>query len=166
VARALLLVSLILALVPIDGCARDRVERGLPLLNDFQSLESPDSVRARLEAQGVSWNVLEDTRLPDSDTRPPYALLRWGVPRYEVAGISGTLELVFFNDRLGRAEFTPENPAAFRKAVAGELPELGGRVQDGDRLVESIARAEGAESLRWDDVRVMQALREWLRQYS
>jgi hypothetical protein len=166
VARVLLLACLTLMVVFISGCSRERIEVGVPLLDDFQSLESPASVATRFEAQGLSWIVLEDTRLPDSDARPPYSLLRWSVPRYEAAAVVGHLELVFFNGRLGRVEFSPESAAVFREAIAAGLPEPGGRAQDGARLVESITRAGALEIFRWDDVRVMRELREWIRHYS
>lgn len=150
----------------LAGCRKDREwpSRLIDKTYSYQSLE-----RVQRETGIRSWNTLEDRRPLPSDTRPPFRIFRISVPDYTDLGYKGELRLMFFNDRLMRVAFYPEDLAGYKQAVQEKE---GFRFSDADDA--DIGRDThvwiGKELdkrmyIGWEDKRLKKEYDDWVRQY-
>lgn len=152
-----------------------RLEPRLELLDGLRSFDSEDSIRGPLEAVGLEVQRRELSR-PWSERYPTRQLVTLSVSNYQLLGVSGELNLEFFNDRLMEADFRPDDPASFAPRLHKALPGLErGRtgqaeLVDGDLRVWSnvdLARSRVGGSLRtealvlWQDLRLIRQRDDW-----
>ncbi|HEX4895739.1 MAG TPA: hypothetical protein VFV11_05350 [Solimonas sp.] len=152
----------------------------VPILSDYQSYQSVDTVVRALEKAGYK-PELESRHARVPRDVPPNNLDVVHVKLYKHLGHEGELELQFFNDRLFQADFEPAKPDDYRKALRKALPALkrepNGRseLREGPLRVASsldLAVSEVGKALRtrgfvlWQDLRLAEQRMEWDRKYA
>jgi len=80
------------------------------LLEDFYSYSTVETVRSKVRARGLEWNVLEEPTSPPSRAKPFYIAK---VPNFSHLGVTGDLSFFFVRDRLVRIQFVPPDPRAY-----------------------------------------------------
>ena len=84
------------------------------LLGDFYSYSTVETVRSKVQARGLQWNVLEEPTSPRSRAKPFYIAK---VPNFSHLGVTGDLSFFFVRDRLMRIQFVPPDPRAYWDAL-------------------------------------------------
>lgn len=105
---------------PPDYSAYLRVEEVREkLFGGFSSYDSERSVARQLHHAGYEWTA-ERTHIEGTYNYPPYKLDLLVVRDYQDRGITGKLVLEFFNDRLLRASFVPQDPGKYYLRVQAD----------------------------------------------
>jgi hypothetical protein len=107
---ALAAVALVIAWIAV--AAASGRGRAIPLWGGFVSRASIAEVQAMIPA-GLVVTTIEDSKLPDGDPRPAFAVLKQSVAAWRHDGFPGDLGLEFWNGLLHRVEFRPADPAAY-----------------------------------------------------
>jgi len=76
--------------------------------------------RTRREMGYKAWETVEDRRPLVSDKRPPFRLLVIRVPEFKDHGVTGSLVLWFYNDRLMKTQFYVANIKDYLKVAADD----------------------------------------------
>lgn len=105
---------------PPDYSAYLRVEEPREILFEgFRSYDSERSVARQLYQAGREWTA-ERTHIEGTFNYPPYKLDTLVLREYKDRGITGKLSLEFFNDRLVRASFVPQEPYKYYLRVQAD----------------------------------------------
>jgi len=150
----------------------------VPFFAGLRSYDTPDSVKAKLDAAKASYTV-ESVRPPKSSKHPPRDRDTIVANAYLHLGEQGKLTLEFFNDRLYEATFIPTEPAAYAPKLAREphfKPDKNGRAEKvlGSLRVASnvqFSTTDVGKNLQtkpyviWQDLRLVAQLDEWDRRF-
>ncbi len=162
---AVLLLASVLALSVGCKSSGGNPSRLIGDLYSYQSLQ-----RVQRETGIRSWMTLEDRRPLPSDTRPPFRILSIAVPGFKDSGYTGELHLTFFNDRLMRAAFYPDDIEGYKRAVEREQGfEFGGDEGaniDRDTHVWVGKEVGGRMYVGWEDKTLKREYDAWVRQYT
>lgn len=155
---------------------QDRVS----LMLQFPSYSGVDAIFRALQKQGLEPEQHSfHSKVPPGV--PPRELDSLRLSAYTHLGVSGSLELQFFNDRLYQAEFEPEDPERYRQALRRALPALkpqrSGRAElrQGSLRVASsldLSLSEVGQALHtrpfvlWQDLRLVQQRDAWDREFA
>lgn len=155
---------------------RDRVT----LMLQFPSYSGVDAIFQVLQKQGLDPEQHSfHTKVPPGV--PPRQLDSLRLASYTHLGVSGSLELQFFNDRLYQAEFEPADPESYRHALRRALPQLkpqrSGRAElrEGSLRVASsldLSLSEVGQALHtrpfviWQDLRLVRQRDAWDREFA
>jgi hypothetical protein len=144
-------------------------EPGIPLLLDvdtFVSYSSEQSVRAALAPTPITDL---DRSENDETLQPPYTLARLGVASFEHLGMTGELNLVFFNDRLESVWFFPEDVTAYTSTLKRRGVTIVDNLEDahGGLLYVTINQnPEGRQYVNWSDRRLVKQAVRWMMRYA
>jgi hypothetical protein len=157
-----------------------RVEaQRVALMDAFQSYESLDTVKQRLDAAGMQWS-LEQRHLRAERKDPPYDLDTITVASTKHWGVGGNLELEFFNDRLYGVTFRPEQARDYltqmnrqklglERTHPGLSESTSGFLRVSSNIpyaVSEVGRQLSTEPyMRWEDTRLSGQLARWYETY-
>lgn len=101
----------------------ERKEAGTVLIANLESGVSPEEARAAIAelAPADRWEVVETSDLPPGDHRPRFSILRIRQEGVVHAGVTGTIELEFFNERLMLVKFYPAELKPYLTNMATKL---------------------------------------------
>lgn len=140
------------------------------LIAPFDSYESIQVVHARIKEMGFTWNVLEDNQtVSESYWRPPFHSYVMSIDGFSDLGRKGTLWLDFFNDRLMKTVFYPDDFPAYRAAVEKMYPALqgGASATIAPHVNLFIARDyKERDYIAYEDIRLREQLNLWIRRYA
>jgi hypothetical protein len=113
--------------------------------------------------------VIEDRKPLTSDTRPRFQIYTIAVPYFH-RGVQGRLVLHFFNDRLMRTQFYPQDIDAYESALFAQES-----VNFNDQKESFISPAtkvwigkdeKGAKYVGWVDKNLKAEMDDWIKKYS
>jgi hypothetical protein len=134
------------------------------LWGDIESYQSIGEFGAYVQKRGYEWKTLMKSGLDTRGVRPPYVIHSVVVERYTLKSIRGRLVAVFFNDRLMRLIFVPEDIEACAKVLLGcawqTIPKEGLVISPHVR-----ARVLAGEVIL-SDMRLEEEQRIWISRYS
>ncbi len=147
----------------------------VPMLDNFSSYDKVEKVKQILTAAEYVADFRRD-RKPRSKKYPPRDLDTLVVDGYKHLGVSGRLELVFFNDHLFMAIFDVSKAVPYAEALNRAEPmlkrdKLGtAEYVDGNRRVLTnvyftagpVGRAAGSQAwAMWQDMQLVKLRNEW-----
>jgi hypothetical protein len=141
------------------------------VIGDFRGGSAPDAARNQLKSRGFNSGWTENNKTnPDDSSRSRHDFLEMKGP-FSDLGVTGQLELTFFNDKLMDAQFIPSEADRYFKALSrhlGKLPENPGRPQ---RISAEVAFTyyrdpDGSIRFYWDYLPVSKEWRDWVAKYS
>jgi len=131
----------------------------------------PDVVRDHLRSRGFNLGWVENSKTnPDDHIRPRHDFLEVKGP-FSDLGITGQLELTFYNDRLMDAQFIPSESARYFGLLSqrlGRLPESPGKSQriSAEVTLTYFRDPNGSIRFKWDYLPVSQEWKDWIARYS
>jgi hypothetical protein len=141
------------------------------VIGDFRGGSPPDAARTQLRNRGFNSGWTENSKAnPDDRSRPRHDFLEMKGP-FSDLGVTGQLELTFFNDRLMDAQFIPsESERYFRllSQLLGKLPENPGTPK---RISAEVALTyyhdpDGSMRFYWDYLPLSKEWKDWVAKYS
>jgi hypothetical protein len=140
------------------------------ILPGLWSYSSASEVGSTLQAAGYTWRVIDERSNDPGDPRPAFTMLQWAVDRYRVSEFNGTLQLEFFNDRLVRATYYPDDPTKFQQ----EATKIGWADEGSMEVTRESGRVRvrrgtdhtGRSFFAFEDVHLLDELEAWVRRYS
>ncbi|MEK6806282.1 MAG: hypothetical protein AABY95_06510 [Pseudomonadota bacterium] len=147
----------------------------VPFLDNFSSYDNLEKAREMLSAAGYTADFSRN-RKPRSRKYPPRDLDTLTVGGYKHLGVTGRLELVFFNDNLYMAIFDVSKAGPYAEALNQAEPHLKrdklgtAEYVDGNRRVLTnvyftagpVGRAAGSQGwAMWQDLKLVQLRNEW-----
>lgn len=162
-------VILVCAVSAISGCNNaQNVEPNL-LLPGIRSHMSSEEVRKQIVKPSARWSVIEDTKTPVDDKRPPFHLLRVAIGAYSDLDEPGALHLQFFNNRLISATFYPKDAANYLvrlKEKRGIVVSLAQKSGVHGVSIHYATDFRGQPYIEYADEALQQELNSWIRRYS
>lgn len=136
------------------------------LINGIESFSPINKVEVLKNAS--SMEVLEDTKLPEGDKRPPFSIYSVSIP-YRHFDVAGNLHLSFLNNRLMNTWFYPSDQKADLNALKNNDIDL---IIDNERKISKYVRVWKYKNFNnklyvaWEDIRLRKELNDWIRSYS
>ncbi|MBW8000657.1 MAG: hypothetical protein FVQ80_01370 [Planctomycetes bacterium] len=142
---------------------------GEKLFDEFESYKSSSQIKASIP-DNYLWQVIEDSNSAINDTRPPCNGPVVSLKSYRYNGYSGELVLVFFNDRLMRCVFYPEDVERFEKFLIKNLKikKLFGKKVSISRNIRLSYHVDykNRPYFSWEDKRLQKEEDAWIMRYS
>ena len=140
------------------------------LIDEYTSYQSIKSVRKALIDSGYSWQIFEDSKLPDNDRRPPFNIFTILVKNYKSIDHSGELRLTFFNNRLMSTWFYPVDLNGYLLSLKSKKNiDLSGSDEVKFSTFTSVWKHEDFENrmyVGWVDTRLRDESNRWISKYS
>ena len=130
---------------------------------------TPDEASNRFPSGLLPWEIVEDSKLPEGDTRPPFDILTVSVGHFEHLHQVGELRLDFFNRRLVSTWFFPQDGQAFLATLRAHGIDLIGRHELSVAPYTRIWTAKdyrGKMYVAWEDTRLRNQSNRWIERYS
>lgn len=136
------------------------------MIEGFESYASIQEVTAKLP-KDLEVAVVASTSLAQNASQPPYKMHTISVAPYEHLNHLGTLQLIFFNDRLVQSAFYPEKFKTYISALekTGLMLELGTEAVRGNTLIWQGKDDDQYRFVGWADKRLRQQQQRWLVRY-
>ncbi len=148
----------------------DTVDNPTGLLDNIESYQSIAASRAHFIEKGKKWRVVEDSRSPRPTSRPRFNIYAAKIDEYVHLGHTGSLELIFFNNRLMSTFFFPDDSAAYLRSLKlKEHIDLVSRDEVNYSKNTRVWKARDFRSLfyvAWEDTRLAEEQSAWIRRYS
>lgn len=141
------------------------------MIGDFRGGSPPGAVRNPLRSRGFNSGWTENSKPnPDDSSRPRHDFLEMKGP-FSDLGVTGQLELTFFNDRFMAAQFIPSESERYFGLLSqrlGKLPENPGTPK---RISAEVALTyyrdpDGSMRFYWDCLPVSKEWKDWVAKYS
>jgi hypothetical protein len=163
-----LLVAVLCCFVGVGvSCQRHSSE----VVGELHGGSVPDAVRNQLRSGGFSSGWTEKSKTnPDDHFRPRHDFLEMQGP-FSDLGVTGQLELTFYNDRLMEAQFIPSESERYFGLLSqrlGKLPRDPGTPQGISTKVTLTYYPDPNGSIRfyWDYLPVSKEWKNWVAKYS
>ena len=140
------------------------------LMSPLESYQSVKDVQGDLKIKGDAWEVIEDRKPLVSDTRPLFQTYTVALPTYFHRGVQGRLVLHFYNDRLMRTQFYPQDMDAYRSALEREDKLTFDDQQE--TFIDPATKVwvgkddKGAKYVGWVDKNQKAEMDDWIKKYS
>lgn len=149
------------------------------LLDGFRSYDSIEKTGDALTAAGYTPETLRNHK-PRSRKYPPRDLDSLTITNYKHLGVTGRMELVFFNGALYQAVFDVSQPDSYAPALTAAEPlikrdRLGtAELRDGNRRVltnvyfsaNPVGHAAGSRGwVMWQDLELVKLINQWEVEY-
>lgn len=140
------------------------------LINGLESYWTIEEAKTKLP----SWEVIEQSSLKPQDRRPPFNIYRVSIKNYVHLGVSGELQVKFFNNRLLSTWFYPETFDRYVLLLKDKEGLTFQEGQDGSRDAMIVPHThvwvykDYKEQLYigWEDIRLARELGLWIKRYS
>jgi hypothetical protein len=149
------------------SCQRHSLE----VIGDFGGGSPPEAARNQLRSRGFNSGWTENSKTnPDDRARPRHDFLEMKGP-FSDLGVTGRLELTFYNGRLMDAQFIPSESERYFGLLSqrlGKLSENPGRPQ---RISAEVALTyyrdpDGGIRFYWEYLPVSKEWKDWVARYS
>ncbi len=90
-------------------------------IDSFYSYQTSKEFEKMVKLTNDTIIVSENSKLDSTDTRPQFDILRVSIPNYKHLAISGTLDALFYNDRLQAILFYPNNTTKYVNTLNDSL---------------------------------------------
>jgi hypothetical protein len=141
------------------------------MIGELQGGSVADAARNQLKNRGFDsgWTEKLETN-PNDHFRPRHDFLEMKGP-FSDLGISGQLELTFYNERLMSAQFTPSESERYFKLLSERLGELPDSPGTAERISAEVSlsyyrNADGSVRFYWDYLPVSKEWKDWVAKYS
>ena len=140
------------------------------MIGDLRGGSLPDAARNHLKSLGFDSGWAQKIEANSKDNRPRHDFIEMKGP-FSDLGISGWLELTFYNDRLMDAQFIPNESERYFRLLSqhlGKLPEIPGKTQKiGPEVTVRYYRdADGSIRFYWEYLPVSKEWQDWVARYS
>jgi len=140
------------------------------MIGDLQGGSIPDTAKMRLKNLGFNSGWTEKTKANPDDHRPRHDFFETKGP-FSDLGVSGQLELTFYNNRLMEAQFTPSESEHYFRLLSerlGKLPEAPGKPKriSAEVSLSYYRDADGSVRFLWDYLPVSKEWQDWVGKYS
>lgn len=149
------------------SCRRHSLE----VIGNFRGGSPPEAVRNQLRSRGFSSGWTEDSKTnPDDHSRPRHDFLEMKGP-FSDLGVTGQLELAFYNDRLMNAQFIPSESERYFGLLSQRLGKLSENPGKPQRISNEVALTycrdpNGSIRFYWDYLPVSKEWKDWVARYS
>lgn len=137
------------------------------------NLKSYMSIKDAEKQLGISvkrWKVIEDTKIRGSIFRAAYHMYTVGLEKYRLFNTEGQLRLSFFNNRLMKTQFYPEDFRSFAISLKKEIPkfEIGHELRIAPFTKVNVVKDPIINRwfIIWSDSRLSEQLLDWIGRYS
>jgi hypothetical protein len=140
-----------------------------PLIGDLTSYMTPDQASTRLPSDILPWEIVEESKPPARDTRPPYDILTVTVRGFKYLAQNGELRMTFFNRRLASTWFFPQDGQTFLEALRLHGIDLIDTQEDSVAPYTRIWTAktyQGKMYVAWEDTRLRRQSNRWIGRYA
>ena len=140
------------------------------MIGDLQGGSIPDTAKKQLKNLGFASGWTEKIKTNSDDHRPRHDFIETKGP-FSDLGVSGQLELTFYNDRLMQAQFTPNESERYFRLLSerlGKLPEAAGKPKriSAEVSLSYYRDADGSVRFYWDYLPVSKEWQDWVGKYS
>jgi hypothetical protein len=146
--------------------AQDRAR----LIDWIESYASVDEFVQQLKARSLPFEIDRPKSSGTTAYRPPYEITMITIPSFSHLGFSGDLIVAFFNNRLVGADFYPSDMNGYRKRLSSEIgTSLNADSEATPHPNTRIWKAtdyKGRDYIGWEDVRLAEEMRLWIKRYS
>ena len=152
------------------ACSKENKPKPSKLMSPLESYESVNDVQGELKVKADAWEVIEDRKPLVSDTRPLFQTYTVALPTYFHRGVQGRLVLHFYNDRLMRTQFYPQDIDAYRSALEREDKLTFDDQQE--TFIDPATKVwigkddKGAKYVGWVDKNLKAEMDDWIKKYS
>jgi hypothetical protein len=167
-AVAVMMVAVLLACAKKSADANLPKPEPTPLFKPAMSYSNFEKTRRELGYN--NWETMEDRKPLVSDRRPPFRLLVIRVPEFNNHGVTGSLVLWFYNDRLMRTQFYVPNIKEYLNVAAADQQvslanDLTGGIPPHTRVWVG-KEGDGKSYLGMQDEILKQQMDDWVARYS
>jgi hypothetical protein len=140
------------------------------MIGDLEGGSVPDAARKQLSSLGFGSDWSERTTSHPDDRRPRHDFIEMKGPFLDL-GISGQLELEFYNDQLMIAQFIPKDPERYFKLLSEHLRKLPEAPAKAKRISHEVSLTyyrdpNGGVRFYWDYLPVSKEWQDWVSRYS
>ena len=140
------------------------------MIGDLQGGSPPDAARKQLKGLGFDSRWTQKMKTNSDDPRPRHDFIESKGP-FSDLGITGQLELTFYNDRLMEAQFVPNESERYFKLLSdrlGKLPEAPGKQRQISAEVSLSYYRDAGGSVRfyWEFLPVSKEWHDWVSMHS
>jgi hypothetical protein len=137
------------------------------LITGFESYASRDEVVPSMSSK-FKVEVIEDSARPPEDRRPPFSILTLSFSGFQHLNNDGELRITFFNNRLEKTWFYPDNPDAYFSALRLQGLVFNDReeITINNTVIWSAIDYRGKRYVAWADKRLRAQSRRWILSYS
>jgi len=147
-----------------------------PLISGLQSYWTISQVEENFLAE-LKFDVIEDSKLPIGDKRPPYNFYIISIPDFAHLDQLGELNLTFFNNRLMSTTFFPNNINNYilelnKSNYNFNLNTLNGNSGSQSKMIPPFTEVNFALDyqkkyyVRWSDTRLNDEHQKWISRYA
>jgi len=140
------------------------------MIGDLQGGSIPDTAKKRLSSLGFDSGWTEKIKTNSDDHRPRHEFIETKGP-FSDLGVSGKLQLTFYNGRLMEAQFSPNESKQYFRLLSerlGKLPEEPGKPEpiSAEVSLTYYRDADGSMRFYWDYLPVSKEWKDWVSKYS
>jgi hypothetical protein len=140
------------------------------MIGDLQGGSFLDTAKKHLKNLGFDSGWTEKIKTNPDDRRPRHDFIETKGP-FSDLGVSGQLELTFYNGRLMEAQFTPTESERYFNLLSersGKLPEAPGKPKriSAEVSLRYYRGADGSVRFRWEYLPVSKEWQDWVGKYS
>lgn len=141
------------------------------LINAIESYWSVEDLESYLTKRSLAWDLKRGQRPGLEDKRPPFIVDTVSIKNYPHLGFSGELVVEFFNNRLVGVRFFPRGIDKYIERLdSAENLDLArkreARVSEYTRVWIGEANQERKKYVGWEDVRLSNEMKQWIKRYS
>jgi hypothetical protein len=141
-----------------------RISDPVPLIDGLHSYKSVAEVRERLGLYRME--SLDEFDLKSNIWEPNFLVEVFSVSNYVHGRHAGELRLEFYNDRLAKTWFMPDQPEAYFSTLGLIVPEERRSLSLSRARIQAVGRDEdGAPWISWHDERLAHEWSRWVREF-
>jgi hypothetical protein len=140
------------------------------MIGDLRGGSPPEAAKKQLKNLGFDSGWTDKMKTNSGDHRPRHDFIESTGP-FSDLGVTGKLELTFYNDRLMAAQFMPSESERYFKLLSehlGKLPEAAGKQKQisADVSLSYYRDADGSVRFYWNYMPVSKEWNDWVGKYS
>lgn len=139
------------------------------LIDNFYSYQTIAAFEKIIKSTYDSIIVFENSKLLETDKRPPFSIYTILIPEYRHMGFSGKLRASFFNNRLQSTWFYPDNVEEYSKKLNKDLNiNLTDEKEMHIVCIRVFKWTDSKDELYfgWTDIRLREEQNNWISKYS
>lgn len=158
---------LLLSILTFSACTEQGMDK-MPtmLLDGFKSLTAVEEIKILKTTDGLE--VIENTGLAESDTRPPFNIYTVSIP-FKHLEIDGKIVFHFFNNRLMSTWFYPNDKIAYLEKLKLKGIDLTVKTElDTEKYTRVWKYIDYKNNfyVGWEDIRLRDEQHAWIARYS
>lgn len=139
------------------------------LIDNFYSYQTIADFEKEIKNSYETIIVIENSKLSDTDKRPPFDIYTISIPEFKHLGLSGQLRASFFNNRLQSIWFYPDNVDEYLKELDNDLKI--NLKEEKEIRIDCVSITKWTDFkddlyFSWTDTRLQQEQNDWISKYS